>query len=81
MASVGHLRKAVNLPPTTRVLPSGVPYAPRLCLTTRAPPSAHGHGHGHTAAIRADTPPRWAGGISYSHSAGLISKTFVNGLY
>ncbi|KAF8480663.1 ubiquinol-cytochrome c reductase iron-sulfur subunit [Gautieria morchelliformis] len=78
MASVGPLRKAVNLPPTTRVLPSGVPYAPRLSLTVRAPPSAHGHGHGHGAAPRADSPPRWAGGISHSRSAGLISKTFVN---
>ncbi|KAF8592073.1 ubiquinol-cytochrome c r [Ramaria rubella] len=76
MASVGPMRKAVNLSPTTRVLPSGVPYAPRLSLTARAPPSAHGHGHG--PVTRADNPPRWAGGVSTSRSAGLISKTYTN---
>lgn len=79
MAGVGPLLKAVNLSPTTRVLPSGVPLAPRLSLTVRAPHSAHGHGHG--AAPRTDNPPRWAGGVTRSLSAGLTSKTLLNGLH
>jgi len=44
----------------------------------RAPPSAHGHGHGHGVPGRADTPPRWAGGLSQSRAAGLMSKTIIN---
>ncbi|KAG7450202.1 ubiquinol-cytochrome c r [Guyanagaster necrorhizus] len=67
------VKKVLNVAPTVRARPSGVPLAPLVNLTTRAP--ADGHGHGETA--RSDTPQKWAGGISRS-SSGLISKTFFN---
>ncbi|GJJ09507.1 hsp70 nucleotide exchange factor fes1 [Clathrus columnatus] len=67
MASSGTLRKAVNLSPTIRTLPTGVPYAPRLNLSIRA--SIYGHDHQHNdhghgqVSVRSDISPRWTGKI------------------
>jgi len=67
----GTVRKAINLPPTAYAFSNGVPYAPRITLTARAPTRGHGHGHGPSP--RTDIPPRWAGG-----SRTLSSKTVIN---
>ncbi|ESK98228.1 ubiquinol-cytochrome c reductase iron-sulfur subunit [Moniliophthora roreri MCA 2997] len=74
MASAHAVKKALNLAPTVRTLSSGVPEAPLLNLSARAPASAHGHGHG--PGPRADVPSRWAGGLQRT-SQSLSSKTFV----
>ncbi|KAF7320032.1 Cytochrome b-c1 complex subunit Rieske, mitochondrial [Mycena kentingensis (nom. inval.)] len=67
-------KKAVTLAPSVRTLPSGVPAAPFLNLTARAPADPHAHGHG--PAPRSDTPARWTGGLSHS-SSGLVSKSYI----
>jgi len=67
------VKKATNLVPTLRALPSGVPAAPLLNLAARAPSSGHEHGH-EASGPRADYQPRWAGGISRA-SSGLVTKT------
>lgn len=79
MASFATLRKAVNLSPTSRALPSGIPYAP--LLNVRAPVYGHGqHGHGHgETSVRSDTPPRWTGGITIPANGGLLSARILNG--
>ncbi|KAJ8084359.1 ubiquinol--cytochrome-c reductase catalytic subunit rip1 [Marasmius tenuissimus] len=75
MATFQAVKKSVNLAPTVRTLASGVPAAPALNLSARAP-AGHGHGHG-SAGPRADAQPRWAGGVQKtSHS--LSSKTYLN---
>ncbi|PPQ92707.1 hypothetical protein CVT25_014014 [Psilocybe cyanescens] len=73
MATFQAVKKAVTLTPTVRALPSGVPYAPLLNLSAKAPHDAHGHGH---AGPRSDAAPQWAGGVSRTFS-GLVSKTFT----
>ncbi|KAF8225828.1 ubiquinol-cytochrome c r [Tricholoma matsutake] len=76
MASFQAVKKVVNLAPTVRALPTGIPVAPLLNLAARAPTS--GHEHAHSASVpRADVQPQWAGGVSRT-SCGLISKTFIN---
>ncbi|KAG9314561.1 Rieske [2Fe-2S] iron-sulfur domain-containing protein [Chiua virens] len=75
MASFQAVRKSVNIPPTVRALPSGLPSAPRLNLAARAP--ADGHEHGHGVAPRSDAPRSFAGGVRTT-SAGLISKTYIS---
>ena len=79
MASFQAAKKAVNLAPTVRVLPVGVPVAPLLNLAARSPSSGHDHDHG-TSGPRADVQPKWAGGVSRT-SQSLLSKTFMNGEY
>ncbi|KAE9410687.1 ubiquinol-cytochrome c reductase iron-sulfur subunit [Gymnopus androsaceus JB14] len=74
MASFQAVKKSLNLAPTVRTLPSGVPAAPLLNLAARAP--ADHHGHGHSSGPRVDAPPSWAGGVSKSHF-GLFTKTFT----
>ncbi|KAG2350623.1 ubiquinol-cytochrome c r [Suillus weaverae] len=69
------VRKSLNLAPTVRALPNGIPSAPRLNFAARAPSDAHGHGHG-AAGPRVDVPTRLTGTIT-SPSVGLVSKTFV----
>ncbi|KAF7306602.1 Cytochrome b-c1 complex subunit Rieske, mitochondrial [Mycena indigotica] len=64
------LKKAVTLAPSVRTLPSGVPAAPLLNLSARAPADPHAHGHG-AVGPRSDTPPRWTGGVSNT-SSGLF---------
>ena len=80
MAAVQLAKKAVNLPPTCRTLASGVPAASYINFNVRDT-AGHGHGHGHGVAPRSDAPARWAGGVSTSSSAGLVSKSFANGAY
>ncbi|KAF8807273.1 ubiquinol-cytochrome c r [Phlegmacium glaucopus] len=75
MATFQAVKKAVTLAPTVRTLPSGIPYAPLLNVAARAPHDPHSHGHSDTA-VRSDSAPRWAGGISRT-SSGLVSKTFT----
>jgi len=75
MATFQAAKRAVNLSPTVRTLPSGVPVAPLLNLSVRAPSSGHDH-HG-ASGPRSDAQPRWAGGVSRT-PAGLASKTYVN---
>ncbi|KAG5353450.1 hypothetical protein C0989_006606 [Termitomyces sp. Mn162] len=75
MASFQAVKKAVNLAPTIRASSKGVPVAPLLNLTVRAPSSGHDH-HG-PSGPRADVQPKWAGGVSRS-SAGLVSKTYLS---
>ncbi|KAF9243901.1 Rieske [2Fe-2S] iron-sulfur domain-containing protein [Melanogaster broomeanus] len=75
MASFQVVRKSINLPPTVRALPSGLPSAPRLNLAARAPSDGHDHSHG--AGPRADVPSRFVGGIKTT-SVGLVSKTLVS---
>ncbi|KAG1757335.1 Rieske [2Fe-2S] iron-sulfur domain-containing protein [Suillus lakei] len=65
--------KSLNLAPTVRALPNGIPSAPRLNLAARAPSDGHGHG---AAGPRADVPTRLTGTVT-SPSVGLVSKTFV----
>jgi ubiquinol-cytochrome c reductase iron-sulfur subunit len=77
MASFQAVKKAVNLAPTVRALPNGVPVAPLLNLAVRAPSSGHDHAH-NASGPRADVQPRWAGGASRTPS-GLVSRTFTNG--
>jgi ubiquinol-cytochrome c reductase iron-sulfur subunit len=79
MAAFQAVKKAVNLAPTVRILPTGVPVAPLLNFAARAPSSGHDHAH-EASGPRADIQPRWAGGLSQS-SSGLVSRTFVNGEY
>ncbi|KAF8898435.1 Rieske [2Fe-2S] iron-sulfur domain-containing protein [Infundibulicybe gibba] len=76
MATFQAVKKVVNLAPTVRTLPSGIPAAPLLNLAARAPSSGHGHGHG-AASPRSDVQPKWSGGVS-STSSGLVSKTYIN---
>lgn len=71
MASFQAVRKSVNLSPTVRALPTGVPAAPRLNLAARAP--ADGHGHGHGPAPRSDAPRSFTGGVKTSS----VSRTYV----
>ncbi|KIJ21543.1 hypothetical protein PAXINDRAFT_165014 [Paxillus involutus ATCC 200175] len=75
MASFQAVRKSINLPPTARALPSGLPSAPRLNLAARAPSDGHDHGNG--AGPRADVPSRFTGGVKTT-SVGLVSRTFVS---
>jgi ubiquinol-cytochrome c reductase iron-sulfur subunit len=79
MASFQAVKKAVNLVPTVRTFPTGVPIAPLLNLSARPPSSGHDHTHG-ASGPRADVQPRWAGGASRT-TYGLVSRTFVNGEY
>ncbi|KAI9572758.1 Rieske [2Fe-2S] iron-sulfur domain-containing protein [Boletus coccyginus] len=72
MATFQAVRKSVNLSPTVRALPTGVPAAPRLNLAARAP--ANGHGHGHGAAPRSDAPKSFIGGVKTSS----VSRTYVS---
>ncbi|OAX43163.1 ubiquinol-cytochrome c reductase iron-sulfur subunit [Rhizopogon vinicolor AM-OR11-026] len=69
------VKKSINLAPTVRVLPSGIPSVPRLNLAARAPSDGHGHGHG-AVGPRADAPARFAATVS-STAVGLVSKTFI----
>ena len=78
MATFQAAKKAVTLCPTVRTLPSGIPVAPLLNLSARAPSSGHGHDT-HDGGPRSDIPPRWAGGVSRNQSSGLISKTYITG--
>ena len=73
------VKRALTLPPTTRVLPSGVPSASYVNLAARAPASSHGHGHG-SSGPRTDVPAKWAGGLSQSTSAGLLSKSYATSM-
>ena len=66
------VRKAINISPTVRALPSGLPYAPRLDLSARAPSDGHDHDHG--PASRSDAPSRFAGGLKPT-PAGLVHRT------
>ncbi|KAG6817617.1 hypothetical protein H0H87_006245 [Tephrocybe sp. NHM501043] len=75
MASFQAVKKAVNLAPTIRASSKGVPVAPLLNSTVRAPSSGHDH-HG-PSGPRSDVQPKWTGGVSRS-SAGLVSKTYLN---
>ncbi|KAJ3777605.1 Rieske [2Fe-2S] iron-sulfur domain-containing protein [Lentinula raphanica] len=75
MASFQAMKKSINLVPTVRTLPSGVPAAPLLNLKTRAPADHHGHGHG-SSGPRSDVPPSWVGGVSKSHYS-LSTKTYT----
>lgn len=75
MATYQAVKKSINLAPTVRALPSGVPSAPRLNLAARAPSDGHSHGHG-ASGPRADVPARFAGTVS-STAIGLVSKTFI----
>lgn len=67
------VRKSINLAPTVRALPNGIPSAPRLNLAARAPSDGHGHG---AAGPRSDVPTRLTGTVT-SPSVGLVSRTFV----
>ncbi|KAG1885654.1 Rieske [2Fe-2S] iron-sulfur domain-containing protein [Suillus subluteus] len=67
------VRKSINLAPTVRALPNGIPSAPRLNFAARAPSDDHGHG---ATGPRADVPTRLTGTVA-SPSFGLVSKTFV----
>jgi ubiquinol-cytochrome c reductase iron-sulfur subunit len=71
-------RKAFNLAPTVRALPSGAPSVPLINLAARAPADPHAHGHG--PAPRSEAPPSWAGGVALS-AAGHVSRTLFNGAY
>jgi len=75
MATYQAVKKSINLAPTVRALPSGIPSAPRLNLAARAPSDGHGHGHG-ASGPRSDAPARFAGTVS-STAVGLVSKTFI----
>lgn len=74
MASFQAVRISVNLAPTVRVLPSGLPNPSRLNLAARAP--ADGHDHGHGAASRSDAPRTFTGGVKTT-SMGLVSRTYA----
>ncbi|KAI6005172.1 Rieske [2Fe-2S] iron-sulfur domain-containing protein [Pisolithus orientalis] len=76
MASSSVVRKAINVPPTVRTLPSGIPSAPRLNLAARAPSDGHHHGRGPT--LRSDTPSRFTGGGLKTTPASLLYKTVVS---
>ncbi|TFL05392.1 Rieske [2Fe-2S] iron-sulfur domain-containing protein [Pterulicium gracile] len=69
-------KKAFTLAPTLRSLPNGVPAAPLLNLNAKAAPGGHHDHHSGVLGPRADTAPRWAGGVSTGPS-GLVSKTIV----
>ncbi|KAH7914479.1 Rieske [2Fe-2S] iron-sulfur domain-containing protein [Hygrophoropsis aurantiaca] len=75
MASFQAVKKSINLAPTVRTLPSGIPCAPRLNLSARAPAEGHDHGHSATGP-RSDKPSRFTG-TTRNSSLGLVSKTFV----
>lgn len=77
MASFQAVKKAINLAPTVRTLPTGIPVAPPLNLAARVPSSAHNHTHG-ASGPRADIQPRWAGGVLRT-SYSIVSRTFSNG--
>jgi len=70
------LKKAINLPPTTRILPSGVPLAPLLNLAARDT-SADAH-HSHAAGTRSDQPPRWSSTVTTTPSSGFVLRNFIN---
>lgn len=77
MAAIHLTKTAFTIPTTVRTLASGVPGASLINLSVRAPAAEHGHGHG-AVGPRADTPARWAGGVSAT-SSGLVSKTIASG--
>ncbi|KAG9124703.1 hypothetical protein FRC07_010562, partial [Ceratobasidium sp. 392] len=68
-------RTAVNLAPTSHVLPSGVPVARGINFAVRAA-SGHDHHHG-TPSTRSDRPPAWVSTVRLS-PAGIISQSRVN---
>ncbi|KAJ7596630.1 Rieske [2Fe-2S] iron-sulfur domain-containing protein [Mycena floridula] len=72
MTSFHAVKKAINLSPTVRTLPSGIPAVPSINLAVRASSDGHGHGSG-----RSDIAPRWASGTSRSSST-FLSKTVMN---
>ncbi|KAI6045033.1 Rieske [2Fe-2S] iron-sulfur domain-containing protein [Pisolithus marmoratus] len=74
MASSSVARKAINVPPTVRTLPSGVPSAPRLNLAARAPSGGHHHGNGPIP--RSDTPSRFTGGLKTTPVGPLYKAVF-----
>jgi hypothetical protein len=76
MASFRAVKKAITLPPTVRTLASGVPTAPLVNLSARAPHDSHSGGHGHDVGPRSDIPSAWAGGLGKS-AAGFVSKSYV----
>lgn len=78
MTAYKAVKKAVTLSPTVRTLSSGVPYAPLLNLSAKAPHDPHSHGHAESGA-RSDAIPRWAGGVSRAPSTGFVSKTMTTG--
>jgi len=66
----------VNLAPTVSSLPSGVPKAPFINLTVRAPHDAHSH---HAPTSRSDKAPSWASGVKLTSSPnGFVSYTRAN---
>jgi len=73
MAAYQAVKKAINLTPTVRALPSGVP-ASSINLAVRAPSDGHGHG---ATGPRSDVAPKWIGGVSRTQS-GLVSKTLIS---
>jgi hypothetical protein len=73
MATLQAVKKAVTLPPTVRVLASGVPSAPLVNLASKAPADHHGE-HG-AVGPRASKMPTWAHNVS----GGLYSKSYVTG--
>ena len=77
MATFQAVKKVFTLAPTVRTLPSGIPCAPLLNLSAKAPHDPHSHGHSDTT-VRSDLAPRWAGGL-LRNSSGLVSKTFTTG--
>ena len=72
MAALQAASKYATLPPTVRMLVSGVPNAPSLNLPHRLPTHHHGH------AGRSDVPLEWAGGYQLL-SKGPINKSFTIG--
>jgi hypothetical protein len=71
-ANLRPLKTAMNLPPTTRILPSAVPLALMLNLRASAPASL-----GHDSHQRSEHPQKWASSSYLSPSAGLIQKSFT----
>ncbi len=77
MATFQATKRATTLAPTVRTLANGVPSTPRLNLAAKAQASAHDHGHGGSSP-RSDVQPKWSGGLTFSSTAGLVSKTFTS---
>jgi len=74
MATFQATKRATTLAPTVRTLANGVPNTPRLNLSAKAQASAHDHGHAGISP-RSDVQPKWSGGLTFSSTAGLVSKT------
>jgi hypothetical protein len=75
MATLAAVKKAVTLPPTVRILASGVPNVPLVNLHAKAPLDPHGHG-----AHQGLTSPRSDGIASWAFaSSPLAHKTYVTG--